>query len=671
MKNINLLCLGCAKEKPNEGTCPYCKFDLDKYQARAHHLKPEKILNGKYLVGKALGEGRFGITYIGWDLNLDFPVVIKEYFPSGIVTRDANYTDAVSVSIGDREEYFKKEGERVLSEARILAKFEKASGIVSVKDFFSENGTVYMIMEYIEGEDFNHFLRRNGEKLSADTVFEMVKPVMEALIEVHSKGLIHRDISPDNIMIAQDSTMKLLNFGAIREMSAEEKSFSVMLKPGYYVPEEQYRMRGKQGSWTDIYALCATIYRAITGVKPMGLERIRDDKLKTPSELGISINPKKEKALMKGMELLGKNRWQNVKELYDVLYLEERKPENVKAKQKEPQNPAMNQGNGSYMAVDAAKNQGKQNKKMYAVIAAIAAIAVVCIAFAIGISNGESPKTFENSSVISAGVQHTVGLREDGTVVAAGSNDAGQCEVSDWEDIVAISAGWYHTAGLKEDGTVVAVGNNEYGQCEVSDWKDIVAISAGWWHTVGLKEDGTVVAVGLGFNDYDSCEVDDWKDIVAISAGGNHTVGLREDGTVVAVGYNEYGECKVSDWKDIMAISAGICYTVGLREDGTVVAVGENEDGQCEVSDWEDIVAISAGGLNTVGLKEDGTVVAVGCNNDGEYEVSGWEDIVAISAGWYYAVGLKRDGTVVAVGENEDGQCEASNWKDIKILSKE
>ena len=147
-----------------------------------------------------------------------------------------------------------------------------------------------------------------------------------------------------------------------------------------------------------------------------------------------------------------------------------------------------------------------------------------------------------------------------------------------------ISAGDCHTVGLKSDGTVVAVGDNGHGQCNVSDWTDIVAISADIFHTVGLKSDGTVVAVGD--NRYGQCNVSDWTDIVAVFAGECHTVGLKSDGTVVAVGDNRCGQCNVSDWTDIVAVSAGDCRTVGLKSDGTVVAVGNNAYGRCDVSGW-------------------------------------------------------------------------------------
>ncbi len=242
-------------------------------------------------------------------------------------------------------------------------------------------------------------------------------------------------------------------------------------------------------------------------------------------------------------------------------------------------------------------------------------------------------------------------------------SDARERSLALWDEIAVrdtVSAGSFHTVGLKADGTVVAVGDNSNGQCDVSDWSDIVAISAGYYHIVGLKADGMVVAIG--FNYYGQCDVSNWSDIVAISAGSIHTVGLKADGTVVAVGDNNHGQCDVSDWNDIVAISAGEDHTVGLKADGTVVAVGANGYGQCDVSDWNDIVAISAGSIHTVGLKADGTVVAVGGGFYGQCDVSDWSDIVAISAGSLHTVGLKADGTVVAVGDNDRGQCDVNNW---------
>lgn len=258
---------------------------------------------------------------------------------------------------------------------------------------------------------------------------------------------------------------------------------------------------------------------------------------------------------------------------------------------------------------------------------------------------------------------HTVALKADGTVMATGYNAYGECDVSDWKDVVDVSAGYNYTISLKANGTVVATGYNEYGQCDVLDWVDIVSVSAGHNHTIGLKADGTVVATGN--NASRQCNVSNWKDIVAVSAGHNHTIGLKADGTVVATGYNEYGQCDVLGWTDIVSVSAGNDCTIGLKTDGTVVAVGYNEYGQCDVLDWVDIVAVSAGHNHTIGLKADGTVVAAGRNHFGQCNVSDWVDIVAVSAGHNHTIGLKADGTLVATGSDRNRQCDVSDWTNI------
>ncbi len=273
-----------------------------------------------------------------------------------------------------------------------------------------------------------------------------------------------------------------------------------------------------------------------------------------------------------------------------------------------------------------------------------------------------------NREIIYAGSWHTLGLKTDGTVIAMGNDDRGQCNVSEWNDIVAVSAGIGHSVGLKKDGTVIAVGNNNDKQCAVSDWNNIVAISAKNFFTIGLKKDGTVVATGG--DSYGQCNVSEWNDIVAISAGGEHTVGLKDDGTVIAIGSNDYGQCNVSEWNDIIAISAGGFYTVGLKKDGTIVATGNNRYGECDVTEWNDIVAVSAGFSHTIGLKKDGTVIATGDNKYGECNVSEWNDIVAISAGSFYTIGLKDDGTIIAIGNNEYGKCNVSDWSNIKLPEK-
>lgn len=231
------------------------------------------------------------------------------------------------------------------------------------------------------------------------------------------------------------------------------------------------------------------------------------------------------------------------------------------------------------------------------------------------------------------------GLRRDGTVVAAGENYSGQCNVSGWTNVVRVSAGESFVVGLRSNGTVVAAGDNYDGQCDVSAWRRIISVSAGGNYTVGLRVDGKVLMTGTGpFWAQEYPGVSDWTDIVAISASDKTIVGLKSDGTVVATGSNAENQCAVSDWTDIVAISANRYHTVGLRSDGTVVStqIAEADNyanfGQCDVADWTDIIAVSAGYNWTLGLKADGTVVTTLTGDEDMDElltrVSGWTDMM-------------------------------------------
>ncbi len=315
------LCMNCMQEHKDSGPCPHCGFDESKYEALPHYLPLRTILNGKYLVGRVLGQGGFGITYLGWDLNLDVKLAIKEYYPNGFVMREATCGPSLSIMSGSRSEYFQKGLTKFVDEAKRLGKFWGLPGIVAVKDYFQQNNTAYIVMEFVEGETLKEVLKKSNGRMRPEILFEMMHPLFESLDVVHKAGIIHRDISPDNIMVDEHGHVKLLDFGAARDfISQDEKSLSVMLKPGY-APEEQYRSKGQQGPWTDVYGLCATIYRALTGTTPVeSLDRMQEDTLKPPSTLGVAIAPWQEAALMKGLAVFARDRYESVKELEKALY---------------------------------------------------------------------------------------------------------------------------------------------------------------------------------------------------------------------------------------------------------------------------------------------------------------------------------------------------------------
>ena len=320
MFDPNRICLGCMEELKNgDAVCPKCGWNNAVNNNVSHQLLAGSVLMGKYLVGRVLGEGGFGITYIGWDLILDRKVAIKEFYPQGIVNRELTHHSTVVSCIG-KEEFIEKEKEGFIKEAKTMAKLGNIPGIVTMHDVFAQNGTVYIVMDYVEGKTLKAYVKENGNRLSAKTAISLLEPIFGALQKIHEKGLIHRDISPDNIMLRPDGTAVLLDFGAARQMSvAGERSLTVNLKHGY-APMEQYQTRGVQGPWTDVYALSATIYRLITGrVPPSAADRIIEDDLPLPSTLGSDILPRQEEALMKGLAIRTADRTLNISELWEGL----------------------------------------------------------------------------------------------------------------------------------------------------------------------------------------------------------------------------------------------------------------------------------------------------------------------------------------------------------------
>ena len=285
-----------------------------------HCLRKGTRLIGHYTIEGVLGQGGFGITYLGIDELHEKKVAIKEFFPQGIVTRNIEYQDTVTVTFVGEKENYEKGKERFLKEARTMAKFSKDEGIVKALDFFEINNTAYIVMEYLEGITLKQYLREN-QRIAPEDLIELLVPLIESLDEIHSQGMIHRDISPDNIMVLPDGRIKLMDFGAARDYTEfGEKSLSIVLKPGY-APPEQYQTHGIQGPWTDIYALCATMYKCITGENPPdAIDRVIDDHLKKISKFGIAIPPQEEAAIIKGMSVSAKDRYQDIKDFCEDLY---------------------------------------------------------------------------------------------------------------------------------------------------------------------------------------------------------------------------------------------------------------------------------------------------------------------------------------------------------------
>lgn len=311
-------CMNCMMPLEEQGKpCPHCGYASDGHVI-PHQLRPGTLLNRRFLVGNAIGQGGFGITYIGRDTKLDMKIAVKEYYPTGYANRNTLVSPDITITSKDQLSFIEEGKEKFLQEARTLAKFNENASVVNVHDYFEANQTVYIAMEYLDGQDLRRCLKKN--LFTADQIFELMAPILDALERIHGENMIHRDISPDNIMMLKNGTLKLMDFGATRQVNfLDQKSVSVVLKAGF-APEEQYRSKGIQGPWTDIYALCATIYKCITGITPDdSLQRSSKDEIRWPSELGFPITARQEAVLKKGLAVKQQDRFQNIGEIKAML----------------------------------------------------------------------------------------------------------------------------------------------------------------------------------------------------------------------------------------------------------------------------------------------------------------------------------------------------------------
>ena len=260
-------CYGCFENYDESlGMCPYCGYEEGEEPEEALHLVPGRELKDTYIIGKVLGYGGFGVTYLGWNKVLKQKVAIKEYLPSEFSTRMPGQSH-VTVFNGEKAEQFHDGVMKFVEEANRLAQFRNTDGIVRIFESFHENRTAYIVMEYLDGQTLTKHLENTG-KLAGDEAVRLMMPIIQSLRTVHEYGIIHRDIAPDNIMVTKSGQVKLIDFGAARyATTSHSRSLTVVIKPGYS-PEEQYRSQGDQGPWTDVYAVGATMYRMVTGQAP-------------------------------------------------------------------------------------------------------------------------------------------------------------------------------------------------------------------------------------------------------------------------------------------------------------------------------------------------------------------------------------------------------------------
>ena len=321
------LCPFCMKMSDSD-TCPHCGKNVN-YAGSPAHLPAGYVVSGMhpYVLGAALGQGGFGITYLALDMVTNERVAIKEYYPTYCSAR-TSHSNVTAYS--NQEDVYAKGKERFLNEARTLKSLSDLENIVNVLDFFEANNSAYLVMEFLEGCSLKDHALKNGV-FPAQSFFTQLKPLMEDIHRMHERGVIHRDIAPDNIVLQPDGKMKLIDFGAARSYVGS-KSMTMVVKKGY-APVEQYMSKGSSSS-TDVYALSATIYYCITGKVPAdSAERQYDEaSLISPIALGADITPEQEQALLKAMNIQQKDRIQTVQEFLTAL-----QPKPVAPVQKEPE----------------------------------------------------------------------------------------------------------------------------------------------------------------------------------------------------------------------------------------------------------------------------------------------------------------------------------------------
>ena len=315
-------CMGCMEDIV-EHPCSKCGFDPRQTGNAEYALPVETILAGKYLVGKVLGQGGFGITYIGWNLALEQKVAIKEYYPSGQVSRQPG-TQQLTWYTSESARFAQESGmEMFLKEARKMAKVEDISGIVKVKDLFRENGTAYIVMDFVEGETLKNRLKQTGP-MSWKQAKEIFRPAIQTMEKVHRAGLVHRDISPDNLMLTPTGDVKILDLGAAKDLNINSGASSMQVAKSGFSPLEQYVHRGSSGPWTDVYAMAATIYYAITGtLPPNAVDRLSCDTLSWTGPKLKLLPAAARDALQKALTVQFKNRTQSMCELEKGLFSEE------------------------------------------------------------------------------------------------------------------------------------------------------------------------------------------------------------------------------------------------------------------------------------------------------------------------------------------------------------
>ena len=395
-------CFGCMEEIQGY-PCPHCGFDPRRVTGIEYALPVGTILAGKYLVGRVLGQGGFGITYVGWDIALERKVAIKEYYPSGQVSRNPG-SRGLTWYTSVQSQQAKQNGTQIfLKEARKMSKVDDIPNVVRVRDLFQENETAYIVMDFVEGETLKARLEKTGP-LPWEQAKGIFLPAIQAMEQVHQAGLVHRDISPDNLMLTPGGKVKILDLGAAKDLSVNNGASSMQVAKGGFSPFEQYTQRGSSGPWTDVYAMAATVYYTLTGkLPPVATDRVVEDTISWEEPGLKALSAQALEALQKAMVISAKTRMQSMEELEKGLYSTAVKPEPAPAPQPvqeaQPEPQPTPEPAPQAQSESKPKAGKKSGKKLW--IAAAAVIAVV-LCGALVWANAGKPADDTNTAAFAA-----------------------------------------------------------------------------------------------------------------------------------------------------------------------------------------------------------------------------------------------------------------------------
>ncbi|RKJ07278.1 FHA domain-containing protein [bacterium D16-54] len=315
--DLQSLCTSCLLGILKNGVCTYCHKSIQEASSRPAGVLPDRyMLASRYYLGRVIGNGGFGITYLAWDCLEKRRVIVKELFPRQDVQRTQASGDITPVK--GQEEYFEKLKQRFKEEALVLYNFRHEPSIMNVYQLMEENNTVYYSMEYLTGVDLKTYINQNG-RLSWSMMSGYVKRLLYILRILHSQGLIHRDISPDNIFLTSVTDAKLIDFGSVRCFN-NGQGLTTILKQ-VYAPVEQYFSNGNQGPWTDIYSLSVTIYHALSGQRPpKAPDRMKRDETIPIEKYCPDLPEHVTDAIMKGMALRDSERFQSAQAMAEKMF---------------------------------------------------------------------------------------------------------------------------------------------------------------------------------------------------------------------------------------------------------------------------------------------------------------------------------------------------------------